>query len=230
MSYANARVPLRARLASGAAVVAIHAGIGAVLVIGLAFTGVIEKPEILDAYDLPSPVPTEEPPPPQQPREELPSPPIDAPTPPIAIPQPDRYEVPDRPTPRIDDTVFTPTPVPTFTPAPVPTFSPTPTPAPSFTPKAAAPRGNPGGWATTNDYPTSSLRREEEGLTGFRVTVGTNGRVSACEITRSSGSSALDDTTCRLISSRARFDAATGSDGEKVVGSYSGSIRWQLPD
>ena len=60
--------------------------------------------------------------------------------------------------------------------------------------------------------------------------VGTNGKVSSCEITRPSGNGQLDGATCRYISQRARFDPATDDTGAKVVGTYSGTVSWEIPD
>src|SRR3546814_3854253 len=86
----------------------------------------------------------------------------------------------------------------------LPTAPPAPPPPPQPKREAvgAKPRSNPGSWATNADYPSSALRNEEEGTTGFRVTVGTNGRVTDCSVTSSSGSSTLDEATCRLITRR----------------------------
>ncbi len=69
-----------------------------------------------------------------------------------------------------------------------------------------------------------------EGLARYRVIVGSNGRVSSCEITATSGDALLDSTACKLITRRARFDAATDGTGASVVGSYSGSVHWEIPD
>lgn len=103
-------------------------------------------------------------------------------------------------------------------------------PQPLFTPKSAAPANSPSGWATPIDYPSVSLKLEEQGMTTFRVSVGSDGRVKACEIVKSSGHKRLDDATCNLVSHRARFDPATDKNGEKVVGTYSNSVRWVLPN
>jgi protein TonB len=79
------------------------------------------------------------------------------------------------------------------------------------------------------DYPASAVRSGESGATGFRLDVGANGRVSACTVTSSSGSSALDSTTCRLLKSRARFSPATDSTGGTTTDTVSGRIVWRLP-
>ena len=40
----------------------------------------------------------------------------------------------------------------------------------------------------------------------------------------------LDAATCKLLTRRARFEAASDETGAKIVGSYSGSVRWEIPD
>lgn len=99
-----------------------------------------------------------------------------------------------------------------------------------FTPTRPSPANSPSLWATTADYPSGSLRLDESGTTGFRVTVGSDGRVKACEVLKSSGHRQLDDATCKLVSARARFDPAKDKHGETVVGTYSNSVRWVLPN
>jgi protein TonB len=107
-------------------------------------------------------------------------------------------------------------------PAPVPA-------APRVQPKQPSPKGNPANWATTNDYPTRALREEREGTTGFRVTVGPDGRVTGCSVTSSSGSPDLDDATCANVTRRARFNPATDGEGQPTSGSYSNRVRWVIP-
>ncbi|MFM5930173.1 MAG: TonB family protein [Novosphingobium sp.] len=92
------------------------------------------------------------------------------------------------------------------------------------------PKGNPGNWVTTNDYPTRALREERQGTTRFRVTVGTDGRVSDCEILQSSGSNDLDSATCLLIWRRARFQPAQDAKGNPAIGYYSNAVRWVIPE
>ena len=111
---------------------------------------------------------------------------------------------------------------------PGPTASATPD-KPLFTPRAVRPRGNPALWVSTDDYPGASLRRGEQGSVRFELAVGTDGRVTGCQVTASSGSADLDAATCRFVSKRARFDPATDGTGARVAGSYKGSIRWVIP-
>jgi protein TonB len=91
------------------------------------------------------------------------------------------------------------------------------------------PIGNPGNWATTDHYPPISIRRNEEGVSRFTVTVGTNGRVSDCRITTSSGHDRLDQAACRAITNNGRFEPAKNQYGEMVQGTYSNAVNWRLP-
>lgn len=88
----------------------------------------------------------------------------------------------------------------------------------------------PGSWATNDDYPVRAMREEREGTTGFRLTIGTDGLPSACDIISSSGHGDLDATTCRLIMERARFKPGRDAKGKPVGGTYSNRIRWQIPE
>ena len=113
-----------------------------------------------------------------------------------------------------------------FIPEPRPTF----TPSLDLDPVTARPSNDPTGWVTTNDYPARDIRQENQGITGFRVVVGTDGRVKSCEITASSGFASLDRAACRNVEQRARFNAAKDANGEKIVGTYSHKVLWQIPD
>ncbi len=92
------------------------------------------------------------------------------------------------------------------------------------------PQGNPGAWATTNDYPPTALQNELEGTTGFSLTVGPDGRVTACDIMSSSGSPELDQATCLNVTRRARFDPALDFASKPISGRYQNRVRWQIPD
>jgi TonB family protein len=91
------------------------------------------------------------------------------------------------------------------------------------------PTGNPGLWVTTNDYPAFALSEGREGVVGFSLTIGLDGRVKTCNITSSSGSPDLDSTACTLIAQRARFTPATNEQGKAQTGRYANRVRWQIP-
>ena len=196
----------------------LHVLVGYALVTGLAYSAVKKLKERVETFDVEEEKPPEPPPPP--PDQPLPPPPIVAPPPPISF---------ERPAPSVQTVTTPPPPAPVFTtaaPAPPPPAAPPP---PKFQPKGAAPKSNPGSWATTEDYPSRALREEREGTTRFRVTVGPDGRVVDCQVTGSSGSPDLDEAACKNITRRARFNPATDGEGKPTTGSYSNAIRWVIP-
>ncbi|MEE4453793.1 TonB family protein [Novosphingobium resinovorum] len=111
----------------------------------------------------------------------------------------------------------------------LPTTKPADPPA-RFAPKSAKPRGNVAGWVTTDDYPTADVRAGHTGTVRFRLAIDAGGRVTGCTVTQSSGFPGLDEATCRNVTRRARFDAASDAMGEKATGSYDGTIRWVIPN
>lgn len=83
---------------------------------------------------------------------------------------------------------------------------------------------------STNDYPRSAVMNEEQGTAGVRFWVGKDGKVRDCKIVESSGSKSIDEQTCSVIVSRARFEPARTATGEAVETIAFQRIRWELPD
>lgn len=96
-------------------------------------------------------------------------------------------------------------------------------------PKGPVPKGNPGEWASPNDYPAAALREEIEGITRFQLAIDATGTPTGCTVTAPSGSDALDETTCRLLVERATFHPATDKEGDAVAGTWSSAVRWEIP-
>lgn len=200
-------------------VAVIHVLVGYALVTGLAFSAAKKVIQKVTTIDIEEEVKKEEPPPPPPKKMDVPPPPTKIVAPPVKI------DIAPNPAP----VETRPDPVPPPPPPPPPPLQPPAPAAPRFTPKAAVPKGNPGSWATTNDYPSRALREERAGVTGFRVTVTPDGRVGSCSVTSSSGSPDLDEATCSNVTRRARFTPATDGEGQPTTGSYSGRIRWVIP-
>lgn len=95
--------------------------------------------------------------------------------------------------------------------------------------KQPVPKGNPGNWVNTNDYPSNALKQEREGTVKFTLDIDERGRVAGCEIVGSSGSNDLDEATCFNIQRRARFDPATDASGAAIRSTFTNSVRWQIP-
>ena len=198
----------------------LHIALGYALVTGLAYSAIKKIADRVATVDIEKEKPKEEPPPPPPDKPVTPPPPV-APVPPISF---------ERPAPNIAVVNSIPPPAPPVAIAiPVPAAPPAAPPPPSFTPKGAAPKGRPGDWVTTNDYPSRALNENRAGTTSFRLSVGPDGRATGCDITGSSGSPDLDAATCSNLMRRARFTPATDGEGKPVSGSYSNRTRWEIP-
>ena len=212
MSYIDQERPSR-RIAIGG-VVLLHIVIGYALISGFAITVITggDRPTWVEDYKDPPPPPRHDPPPPQH-------------RPPVA-----RDPAPDDTIIKVGagpgDGITKDPPIPYY-----PPFQPPQVPQQQIVSHAHAPIPGSGraGWVTTDDYPGAALRDEVQGVVGIDVTVGMDGRVSACSVTASSGSDVLDQATCRLYARRARFQSALDDDGKATVGHYADRICWTIP-
>ena len=216
MSYATKKEMAGNRTAAIVIVAILHALLGYAIVTGLAYNVIKKAAEDLKTFDV-----EEEPPPPEEtpppPPEQVPDtpPPVVAPPPIVRIDTvapPPVVATPVAPPPRI---------TPTAPPAP-----PAPPPVRTVPPKSAV--GNLQGLISPDDYPQTALENEEQGTVSVRLSIGTNGRVTDCSVTGSSGSRTLDSTTCRVLKSRARFTPATDQNGAPTSGSFSQRITWRI--
>ena len=83
-----------------------------------------------------------------------------------------------------------------------------------------------------SDYPREAGEAGVGGTVGVKYQVEADGHVSGCDITRSSGVPALDDTTCRLIVQRYRFRPSLDPAGRPVPATIVENHTWvihQLP-
>jgi protein TonB len=202
------------KIAAFIIVAILHAILGYALVTGLAYDVVKKAVQRVTTVDIKEEVKKEELPPPKK---------LDLPPPPPAIAPPPKMTI-TAPVQTITTVTEAPPPPPVIVPPP-----PSAPPPPRFSPTKATPRGNPGSWANSNDYPSRALREEREGVTRFRVTVGADGRVTGCSVTGSSGHPDLDEATCSLVSRRGRFNPAKDGEGQPATDSWSSAVRWQIP-
>jgi protein TonB len=118
--------------------------------------------------------------------------------------------------------------------APPPVITPTAPPAPPAPPapavvtKAQSVKGNLQGLFSGDDYPADAQRNDEQGSVRVTLSIGTDGRVAGCNVTSSSGSRSLDNATCRILRSRARFTPAKLTNGQPTTDTYSQTITWRL--
>jgi protein TonB len=172
-----------------------------------------EKLNTFDVAPPPPPPPPDKPPPPppDQPMKAPPvvSPPVNVP---VQSPMPQIVSVPVAPPVQ----------------AVVPPQPPAPPPKPVVSQRAAV-QGNPGRFFGPDAYPPAAIRAEAQGRVVAALTVGTDGRVTGCTVTTSSGNSDLDDATCRIARSKVRFTPAKDDAGNPTTSSFTLPVRWVLP-
>lgn len=79
-----------------------------------------------------------------------------------------------------------------------------------------------------SDYPRPASREKVGGTVVVNFDVGTDGRVSNCRIVASSGNDDLDETTCRLIMKRFRYQPATDAQGRPIPSTVGWKQFWWL--
>jgi protein TonB len=209
-----------------AGVILLHGA--AITALALAKMDVIKVPtftetEVFEVKEIP---PDEPQPPVEKTVEPRVAPPVTMPPPVVQLPPLPQAPIAEQT--QIKPVEFTTRADPVVAPDPGPAV--TPPPPEAKTVKPARAKANLGSYVSDDDYPSSAIRGEEQGTTRFRLTIGPDGRVTDCAVTGSSGSTALDTTTCRLMQRRARFTPARDSSGAPVGDVVSNSIRWVLPD
>ncbi len=217
MSYANRKQMSSNRTAAIIIVALIHIALGYALVTGLAYNVIKKAAEDLKTFDVedePPPPPEEPPPPPEQ----------NVPPPPQVVAPPPIVRT-NTVAPPVISVPIAPPPVITERPPPPPSAPP-----PPRVSQAAKAKGSLLSLISNEDYPQSAIRNEEEGTTAVRLTIGTDGRVTGCDITQSSGSSALDNAACSTFRRRARFTPAKDQAGNPISDTYVQRVRWELPD
>jgi protein TonB len=213
MAYADEGMSRNRMIALGL-VALLHIFLGYAFITGLALKAVKAIVNPLETVNV-----KEEAPPPEEPP---PPPPKDIEIPPF-VPPPEVSIAQDAP-PTITTQTTVPQPEPPkYVAPPAPPAPPAapagPTTAAQFDARSLA--------VSEDDYPPSSLRAEEEGLTKVKVTVGPNGRVTACEVTGSSGFPKLDEKSCRLAMTRWRSKPAL-ENGTPVESTLVKAVRWQI--
>ncbi|GGB93115.1 hypothetical protein GCM10011494_09420 [Novosphingobium endophyticum] len=214
MAYADQQMSGN-KIAALVIVALIHVLVGYALVTGLAYEAAKKVITKVTTVDIKEEKPKEEEPPPPPPKQEAPPPPIVAPPPPINIaPAP----------PPVTVVREAPPPPPVV----IQTAAPPPPPPPSKA-KGATPRGM-NSWAgrIQSNYPTRAAREEREGRVGVRVSINTDGRVSSCSVTSSSGSPDLDEAACDGMTRYARFNPALDTAGNPTTDTYSTAIVYRL--
>lgn len=205
MAYASIRETSPQRLFSIGLVLFIHAVLAWALISGLAFRAVEQARQELKTFNVVEPAP---------------------PAPEPAAPEPEARAEPSE----LD---AAPSPAP---PAPAQAASSAPqgpSAASSSSAAGAAASGarlTRGAFHNERDYPSRARSRGEQGTVRVSFTIGVDGRVTNCTIAGSSGSSALDSTTCRILERRFRYEPARDARGMPVPQTRTQSVSWVLEE
>ncbi|MES2136833.1 MAG: energy transducer TonB [Pseudomonadota bacterium] len=218
MSYAQKREISGNRTAAIIMVVVLQFALGYAIVTGLAYNVIKHAAQDLKTFDVEEPPPPpEEPPPPPKDMPKVPPPPL---TPPPLV----RMEAPPPP---IQTVTATPPPyIPPVAPAP-----PAPPPPPRKTVSAQSARGDLRSLFSADDYPASALAAGVGGTAQAQLSIGPDGRVTGCNLIRSTGNGALDAATCNILRRRAKFTPARDSNGNPTSDTITTpSITWVVPN
>jgi protein TonB len=82
---------------------------------------------------------------------------------------------------------------------------------------------------TERDYPKAGRAKRLGTAVIVALTVGTDGRVTACTVHQPSGDPEADAITCRLASERFRFHPARNAAGEAIEATYGWQQRFFAP-
>lgn len=216
MAYTDQQMSKGRGVALGVVIV-IHILLGWAFSAGLApkFVKTILKDIEVVEVEEPTP-PEEEPPPPPPELDEIP-PYVPPPDLPIELPPP-----PAPPPITTQREIATPEPPRVVQPQ-APVVAP-PAPRPVAATPAKPSRRN---VISEEDYPSASLRAEEEGNVIAKYFITPDGRATQCSVEQSSGFPRLDQKTCELIERRFRFEPAT-EDGKPVGVWKTQNVRWQI--
>jgi len=221
MSYAQRKQLSGNRSVSIIMTVAVVGSLMYAIVTGLAYDVIKKTAENLKVVDVEQPPPPpKEPPPPPKDMPKVPPPPV---TPPPLV------QVNTPPPPTIQTVTAPPPPVyiPPVVAAPPP--PPSPPPAPRKTQSASPSRGDVRSLFSGDDYPASATAAGAEGTAQAQLTIGSDGRVTSCNLIRSTANGALDSATCNILRRRAKFTPARDSNGNPTTDTYTTPpITWRL--
>ena len=93
----------------------------------------------------------------------------------------------------------------------------------------AAPVGNPADWFSPDAYPLDALRNGRAGRVVVEVGLDSTGKPVTCNVVQSSGTTSLDEGTCKLALERGKFDPATDRKGRPIASSFTLPVRREIP-
>lgn len=81
---------------------------------------------------------------------------------------------------------------------------------------------------TARDYPGIARGQRAGGLVEVMVLIDDAGKVASCMVTATSGYASLDAQSCSIITERATFTPAIGTDGKPTRSGAIHRVRWKM--
>jgi Gram-negative bacterial TonB protein C-terminal len=95
--------------------------------------------------------------------------------------------------------------------------------------QSVIPRGYPGDWLTTYDYPVEMLRQGQPAIIEFRLNVGIDGKPTNCNIQLTTRPKEFDAAVCKALMKKARFEPALDASGQPLPSYWRSTARFALP-
>ncbi len=90
------------------------------------------------------------------------------------------------------------------------------------------PKGSPGSWIRTRDYPQGALRNSISGNVRFRLQVTSTGDVDQCIVQSSYSDPAFPNVVCNKMKKRAKFEPARNANGEAVDSYWASAVTFKV--
>ena len=83
-------------------------------------------------------------------------------------------------------------------------------------------------WFSGDDYPWRMLRGGYQGTVNYRAIVDATGKPTACHVQRSTRPKEFDETVCRIVMRRGKFEPALDASGKPVPSFWTQAITFRL--
>ena len=91
------------------------------------------------------------------------------------------------------------------------------------------PEENPGDWVVSEDYPLNMLFAGQPAIVEFRLSVGIDGKPTACHIQSTTRPKAFDDAVCKSVMRRAHLIPALDREGKPIASFYRNTVSFRIP-
>lgn len=95
--------------------------------------------------------------------------------------------------------------------------------------RSVRPANNPGQWVVAADYPLNMLSAGQPAIIEFRLSVGADGKATACHIQSTTRPKEFDDAVCKSVMRRAQFVPALDREGKPLASFYRNRVRFEIP-